>query len=339
MLSNSANEINRRKLLINAEVTAITTLIELIGGVTFVIHLYLKKGTSSSTFLHAVVVKCVVMPYAFLMNTSHNKNRIVEKGWKNVLINIVNHPVFASFAKDAKEPTASNIKEKTHTPNEPDELQISRKKVIFEISSSENEVESIAIQKSLEDLPCSSKEDWMNNSLDETNDEFPILDIKKLGKQKYIEFMSYKLARKLEKSLEDEKLYIEAFKNLLEFTENCKQDKLLSEIELETSSEIAYTCNKEFSKRKSKKKCNKHPSEVRLSSFYEDNNSNDMNLESGSILDSKNTKIKEYESRLTKRKEIVVELLQSCKEYEKFNRILDQIIDIEESFASKQTDS
>ena len=313
-----------------------TTLIELIGGVTFVIHLYLKKGTSSCTLLHAVVIKCGVMPYAFLMNTSHNKNRIVEKGWKNVLINIVNHPALASFAKDAKETTSSNTKEKTHTPNEPDELQISKKKVIFEISSSENEVESIAIQKSLEDLPCSSKEDWIKNSMDETNDEFPILDIKRLGKQKYIEFMSYKLAKKLEKGLEDEKLYIEAFKNLLEFTENCKQDKLLSENELETSSAIAYTCNKEFSKRKSKKKCNKHPSEVRLSSFYEDDNSKNINLESGSPRDSKNTRIKEYEFRLTKRKEIVVELLQSCKENEKFNRILDQIIDIEESFVTKQ---
>ena len=62
-------------------------------------------------------------------------------------------------------------------------------------------------------------------------------------------------------------------------------------------------------------------------------------MESGSIRDSKNTKIKEYESRLTKRKEIVVELLQSCKENEKFNRILDQIIDLEESFVSKQTDT
>ena len=316
-----------------------TTLIELIGGVTFVIHLYLKKGTSSSTFLHAVVIKCVVMPYAFLMNTSHNKNRIIEKGWKNVLINIVNHPALAVFAKDAKESTSSNIKEKTHTPNEPDELQISKKNAIFEISSSQNEVESIARQKSLEDLPCSSKEDWIKNSLDETNDEVPILDIKKLGKQKYIEFMSYKLAKNLEKSLGDEKLYIEAFKNLLEFTENCKQDKLLSENELDKSSTIAYPCNKEFSKRKSKKKCNKDPSEVRLSSFHEDDNSNDIYMESGSIRDSKNTKIKEYESRLPKRKEIVVELLQSCKENEKFNRILDQIIDIEESFVSKQTDT
>ena len=123
------------------------------------------------------------------------------------------------------------------------------------------------------------------------------------------------------------------------FTENCKQDKLLSENELDKSSTIVYPCNKEFSKRKSKKKCNKDPSEVRLSSFHEDDNSNDIHMESGSIRDSKNTKIKEYESRLTKRKEIVVELLQSCKENEKFNRILDQIIDIEESFVSKQTDT
>ena len=76
--------------------------------------------------------------------------------------------------------------------------------------------------------------------------------------------------------------------------------------ELETSSAIAYPCNKELSKGKSKKKYNKHPSEVRLSSFYDNDNSNNINLESGSIRDSKNTKIKEYESRLTKRKEVLL---------------------------------
>ena len=31
----------------------------------------------------------ILLPYAFLMNTSHNKNRIVEYGWINVFKNLI----------------------------------------------------------------------------------------------------------------------------------------------------------------------------------------------------------------------------------------------------------
>ena len=41
-------------------------------------------STAIMTFLYMVVV-----PYSFLMNTSHNKNRIVEHGWKTVFNNIL----------------------------------------------------------------------------------------------------------------------------------------------------------------------------------------------------------------------------------------------------------
>ena len=127
-LSDSANEINRRKLLINAEVTAITTLIELIGGVTLIIHLYFKKGSTFSTFLHTIVIKCAVMPYAFLMNTSHNKDRIVEKGWKNVLMNIFNHPWFAFFIQKSIVTISNNTKDEAINSKAPNNSRISPKK-------------------------------------------------------------------------------------------------------------------------------------------------------------------------------------------------------------------
>ena len=31
----------------------------------------------------------VILPYAFLMNTSHNKSRVVALGWNNVILNIL----------------------------------------------------------------------------------------------------------------------------------------------------------------------------------------------------------------------------------------------------------
>ena len=77
-----------RKLHVNAHVTAMTTFLELCGGVTFIIHLAITKGPTLSTIAHAIMFKLIFMPYAFLMNTSHNKARIIESGWKNVLRNI-----------------------------------------------------------------------------------------------------------------------------------------------------------------------------------------------------------------------------------------------------------
>ena len=221
-LSDSANEINRRKLLINAEVTAITTLIELIGGVTLIIHLYFKKGTTFSTFLHTIVIKCAVMPYAFLMNTSHNKDRIIEKGWKNVLMNIFNHPWFAFFIQKSIVTFSNNTKDETINSKAPKNSRISPKKEIFKISSAESENEAIKKQCTLKSLPCSNQRNSMKNrSANKVDKEVPILDINKLGKQKYIECMSYKLVAQLESNLDDEKLYLESFKKLLKFTENC----------------------------------------------------------------------------------------------------------------------
>ena len=268
------------------------------------------------------------------MNTSHNKNRIIEKGWKNVLKNIFNHPIFGYFTKEESEAISSNTEEKVVTTDKPESLQISKKKDIFEISSTVTDKKSTLVQNySLEDVPCSSNENWMKNSLDKKIDkEVPILDIKKLGKQKYIECLSHKLVINLENNLEDEKVYLERFKILIKFTENCKQGKILSEKELEIDSTIAFTCNKEILKGKSKMKQNKISSKPKLSSYCDDKDSNEITQDNGSARYLSNTNIKESVSRSKKRKEMVVKLLKSCKENDKFCRILDQIIDMEENF-------
>ena len=173
----------------------------------------------------------------------------------------------------------------------------------------------------------------MKNGLDKKIDkEVPILNIKKLGKQKYIECMSHKLVTNLENNLEDEKLYLEGFKILLKFTENCKQGKILLEKELEIDSKIAFTCHKEISKGKSKMKRNKISSKPKLSSSCDDKDVNEISQDNGRARYLSNTNIKESDSRSKKRREMVAELLKSCKENDKFCRILDQIIDMEENF-------
>ena len=93
-----ANSLDQKRLKVNAQVTAINTGLEMIGSITFVIVLKWMKGTTLGVFIYFQIFHSILMPFAFLSNTSENKSRIVEIGWRNVMKNIVdnvqNHIVY-----------------------------------------------------------------------------------------------------------------------------------------------------------------------------------------------------------------------------------------------------
>ena len=122
-----------RKILVNAHVTAITTFLELCGNVTFIVHLAITKGPTLTTITHAMMVKLIFMPYAFLMNTSHNKERILESGWKNVFRNIF---VNSKIAKAEIERSAKQTSELLSSANV---QKNHNNKEIFMTTSSKNE--------------------------------------------------------------------------------------------------------------------------------------------------------------------------------------------------------
>ena len=78
-----------RKVQINAQVTAIISGLEVFGNVTIIILLAVTKGTSLLSLIHSMVFYAILIPRLFLMNTSHNKNRVVEKGWINIMKNLI----------------------------------------------------------------------------------------------------------------------------------------------------------------------------------------------------------------------------------------------------------
>ena len=81
--------INAKKVWVNAQVTGTIAFIEMILTILYVIMIALYRSTHFANLLIVMVLYDVILPYSFLMNTSHNKNRIVELGWKNVLKNII----------------------------------------------------------------------------------------------------------------------------------------------------------------------------------------------------------------------------------------------------------
>ena len=88
-LSEETNRNDMRKMLINAEIKAMISFLETISNILYVIMVWLTVRTSFGTLLQIMALYLVVLPYASLMNTSHNKDRIIKNGWKSVFKNLL----------------------------------------------------------------------------------------------------------------------------------------------------------------------------------------------------------------------------------------------------------
>ena len=83
------NRSDLKRLKVNAQITALITLIEFLGNLTMVLHLVLVKSNLYSSVIHIMVVYSIISPYALLSNTYSNKNRIIATGWKNIFKNLL----------------------------------------------------------------------------------------------------------------------------------------------------------------------------------------------------------------------------------------------------------
>ena len=78
------------KLMVNLQVTAMLAIFEFSYGLLYIIiFANVTKGSSFATLIQAMALHFVLLPFSFLMNTTDNKYRIVEIGWKNVIKNII----------------------------------------------------------------------------------------------------------------------------------------------------------------------------------------------------------------------------------------------------------
>ena len=65
------------------------SFLEASSNLIYVVILAIIVRTGYLTLLQFITPYMLILPYAFLMNTSHNKNRVIEHGWKNVFMNVV----------------------------------------------------------------------------------------------------------------------------------------------------------------------------------------------------------------------------------------------------------
>ena len=77
------------RLKVNAQITAMTTFMEFVGSITMVLHLYFAESNAYASLVHSMSFYLVVIPYAFVMNTSDNKRRVIDSGWRNIFKNLI----------------------------------------------------------------------------------------------------------------------------------------------------------------------------------------------------------------------------------------------------------
>ena len=125
-----------KKIMVNAQVTSIISFLELSSMVLYTVIIKLNKGTSFYSLIYAMVVYDVILPYAFHMNTSHNKTRVVSLGWTNVILNILGNNNTLQKKDDLlNDHTSQHKKEDFKKKNTPEK---DAKDEIFTITSHSN---------------------------------------------------------------------------------------------------------------------------------------------------------------------------------------------------------
>ena len=84
-----ATQLNLRRLKINAQIKAMISIVESAFNFGRILILYFMTRSSNGILAQVITLYMVILPYAFLMNTSHNKDRIIADGWRNVFRNLL----------------------------------------------------------------------------------------------------------------------------------------------------------------------------------------------------------------------------------------------------------
>ena len=88
MLAKNIQIRNQRKVKVNAQVTFVIYVLETVANLSiFIVWIFVHGYSSEVTVTMGVMWFHVILPYIFLMNTSHNKNLLIDDGWWNTFKN------------------------------------------------------------------------------------------------------------------------------------------------------------------------------------------------------------------------------------------------------------
>ena len=244
-----------KKLQVNAQVTYFTSLLELIGNATIVVHVVYTKSATFSTLIHNMVFYCILSPHAFLMNTSHNKYRIVEYGWKNVIFNLFRTVLNVDKGNGVSASNHRKDDSKNDNPEASIELHtsISNDQICNNAQNTPTKIQNHSFQpvkgcsngvleegRKLSESEVSKKTNFRECSLKlegsklkkekKRNSLLDAIELEKQGRQLAI---FEKLVRSMEQNVDQEVAYDVFLNKLRVFVEFCEKQTVLSFFEIE----------------------------------------------------------------------------------------------------------
>ena len=203
-LSHDQNEINMKKVKTNAQVTSIVCIIETAG----VLFNWITFGLIGS-WISLFILYLILLPYIFLTNTSHNKERIIEYGWKNVVGNFIGRKlrVLTNLFNHFRNKDSVNQIFISNVTSENGEMK--------KDNCSDDNIKLKTISNSmLDDYPSTSKGQYITRQFDRPSTASDTTsDVSYENKpEENVEL----LVSKMFKSIHDEKVYIQCLKQLIE---------------------------------------------------------------------------------------------------------------------------
>ena len=126
---------NIRKVQVNAQVTFAIYILETMALASVVIVWFaIRKNELSATL--SFVSFYVVLPYTFLMNTSHNKNLITEHGFLNTIRNAIQIPCNFNKRNVEEGDSLNNWKDEKQKHNAADDTTATSKSRVKEMNFS-----------------------------------------------------------------------------------------------------------------------------------------------------------------------------------------------------------
>ena len=216
--------INKKKVLVNSQITAMISILESETNLSFLIILWYFKGTTYFSLLLPLTLHAVILPYAFLMNTSDNKNRIVEVGWKNVFKNLftlskgtrVN--IDDEIQRNESAPKSANKAKNTKTQNQ---VATISNNLVSSKNSSNTAPENSILSETTSIIPSKST----------TSPNFVNLNAKDLVKQSDSFKAKQRLISSMINSEHNEMKYMTYFRNMVLLEENEITENILIDIE------------------------------------------------------------------------------------------------------------
>ena len=81
------DDLPSKKVRVNAQVTFVISILEMICAFITLMVVIIFKTATFPVIISSMIIYLILLPSAFLMNTSNNKRRVIEHGWRNVLRN------------------------------------------------------------------------------------------------------------------------------------------------------------------------------------------------------------------------------------------------------------